>query len=148
MNLLVLHTADREIVPQARPSAIALGHAAEDLFRRSGYLALRDVSCVATGGELCLRGRLPSYYLKQVAQEIATSVAGPRRVINQIEISVPARRAPVGSNRAQVRRTRPIDRNPVITSTTGVNDFPRAHEGSPRHAGLEPQAERDDRHQR
>jgi osmotically-inducible protein OsmY len=96
MDLSVLLSTDCEIATQARPPATTVGRKAEDLLRRSGYLALRDVSCVALGGALYLRGRLPTYYLKQVAQEIAASVAGACRIINRIEVTAPGERPSVG----------------------------------------------------
>jgi hypothetical protein len=36
-----------------------------------------------------LRGRLPSYYLKQVAQETVGGVKGVRHVVNRIEVCAP-----------------------------------------------------------
>jgi len=101
MDLLVATLTDREIATKARPPAIAIDRKVEDLLRRSGYLALRDVSCVVLGDVLYLRGCLPSYYLKQVAQEVAASVAGASRLINVIEVSGSAGRMPVGCDRAQ-----------------------------------------------
>ncbi len=103
MDLLIATRPDRELATKAHPPAIAIGRTVEDLFRRSGYLALRDVSCVAIGDALYLRGRLPSYYLKQVAQEVAASVAGARRMINRIEVFASVERASVGCDRAEPR---------------------------------------------
>jgi osmotically-inducible protein OsmY len=89
MNGLLAPIADRETVsPTLTPP---IGRTAEDRLRASGYLSLRDVSCVASNGVACLHGCLPSYYLKQVAQEIAAGVEGVRFVINKIEVSAPAR---------------------------------------------------------
>src|SRR5947209_19012856 len=58
--------------------APALGVAgwAEVRLRDNGYLVLKKVSCEYREGVLTLRGRLPSYYLKQVAQEAVARVAG------------------------------------------------------------------------
>jgi osmotically-inducible protein OsmY len=64
---------------------------AEDRFRASGYLALRDISCIASDGVAYLHGCLPSYYLKQLAQEIAAAVEGVSLVVNKIEVKAPAR---------------------------------------------------------
>jgi hypothetical protein len=49
----------------------AIDRTAEHRLRCSGYLALRDVDCMASDDVLYLHGRLPSYFLKQIAQEIA-----------------------------------------------------------------------------
>jgi osmotically-inducible protein OsmY len=64
---------------------------AEDRLRSSSYLALRDVDCHARGDVVYLHGRPPSYFLKQIAQEIAAGVGGVRRVINRIDVRRPAR---------------------------------------------------------
>jgi osmotically-inducible protein OsmY len=56
----------------------------------NAYLALRNVSCAYEGGVLTLRGSLPSYYLKQVAQAAVASLDGVGRVVNEIEVG-PAR---------------------------------------------------------
>ncbi len=69
----------------------AIDRLAEDRFRVSGYLALRDVACIASDGVAYLHGCLPSYYLKQLAQEIAAGVDGVRLVVNKIEVMAPAR---------------------------------------------------------
>lgn len=73
-----------------------IGRQAEIRIRGSSYLALRDVICIARGDILHLRGRLPSHYLKQVAQEIAAGVEGVRHVCNGIEVSVRRGRGRVG----------------------------------------------------
>jgi BON domain len=69
---------------------------AEQILGRSGYLALRKVSCFAGRDELYLHGCLPSHYLKQLAQEIALGVEGVRRVINRISVLTPAGRGASG----------------------------------------------------
>jgi len=52
----------------------------------TGYGSLRTVEVAAFGGAVFLSGRVPSYYMKQVAQEIAMQVAGVREVSNTIEV--------------------------------------------------------------
>jgi osmotically-inducible protein OsmY len=68
--------------------APALGVAgwAEVRLRDNGYRVLKKISCEYREGVLTLRGRLPSYYLKQVAQETVARVAGVQRIDNQIEV--------------------------------------------------------------
>ena len=53
------------------------------------YLALRNVSCEYQGGVLTLRGCLPSYHLKQVAQTAVAALDGVERVVNEIEVLAP-----------------------------------------------------------
>jgi osmotically-inducible protein OsmY len=72
----------------------------ESRLRRSGYLALRDVTCEVQAGIARLRGRLPSYYLKQMAQAIVADVEGVRRVVNLIEVVVPSSRPSQGHDRS------------------------------------------------
>jgi osmotically-inducible protein OsmY len=69
---------------------------AEDRLRRSGYLALRDIACAVREGVACLQGRLPTYYLKQVAQAIVAEVDGVIVVSNQIEVLPSAQASPIG----------------------------------------------------
>jgi osmotically-inducible protein OsmY len=57
--------------------------------RKSAYLALRGVSCAWDSGVLTLLGRVPSYYLKQVAQVTVAQVGGVERVENRLEVAVP-----------------------------------------------------------
>jgi osmotically-inducible protein OsmY len=68
-----------------------LHRTAEERLRRSSYLALQDVSCIAREDVVYLHGYLPSHYLKQVAQEIAARVEGVRCVINRIKVLAPDR---------------------------------------------------------
>jgi hypothetical protein len=66
---------------------------AERALRRGPYPALKRVRCDCRGGVLVLRGSLPSYYLKQVAQEVvAHQVPGVGRLDNQIQVVRPAAR--------------------------------------------------------
>jgi osmotically-inducible protein OsmY len=54
--------------------------------RGNSYPAVRHVSCECHNGTVFLRGRLPSYHLKQIAQEVIARVNGVARVINEIEV--------------------------------------------------------------
>jgi len=68
--------------PQASPQAVA-----ERGLRSSRYSALKHVSCDYQGGVLVLRGCLPTYYLKQIAQEVVGhQVKGMGRLDNQIQV--------------------------------------------------------------
>lgn len=50
------------------------------------YLVLREISCDCQDGTLVLKGNLPSYFLKQVAQSIAMTAEGVREIYNAIEV--------------------------------------------------------------
>jgi osmotically-inducible protein OsmY len=82
------------------------GELAESRLRRSAYLALRPLSCEFRAGVLTLRGRLPSYYLKQVAQAAVATVEGVERIDNQIEVAAhPA--SPASGEPRLARRPQP-----------------------------------------
>lgn len=66
---------------------------AEGRLRSNPYLALQNVSCDYLDGVLSLRGRLPTYYLKQVAQEAVADLEGVDRTDNQIEVVMPTFRS-------------------------------------------------------
>ncbi len=46
----------------------------------------REIDCDFRGGVLTLRGRVPSFYLKQVLQSILKDVSGVRRVDNRVDV--------------------------------------------------------------
>ena len=61
---------------------------AESRLQKSGYPALRDIRCESQEGVFVLRGHVPSYYLKQVAQELVRGVATAETIVNQVEVGV------------------------------------------------------------
>jgi hypothetical protein len=66
---------------------------AERCLRNSPYQALRGVTCNYLGGVLFLRGWLPTYYLKLLAQEAVIGLAGVQGIDNQIQVVTPSRRS-------------------------------------------------------
>jgi hypothetical protein len=54
--------------------------------RRSSYFELRSVSCDFHGGTLTLRGRVPSYHLKQLAQASVAELPGVVKIDNCVEV--------------------------------------------------------------
>jgi osmotically-inducible protein OsmY len=65
---------------------------AESELRRNGYVALNNIACEFSSGVLTLSGCLPTYYLKQVAQEAVARLCGVERVDNRIEVVSPSQR--------------------------------------------------------
>jgi osmotically-inducible protein OsmY len=59
---------------------------AESCLGANPYLALRSVCCDYREGVLVLRGCLPSYHLKQVAQKAVARLEGVGRIDNQIQV--------------------------------------------------------------
>jgi hypothetical protein len=87
-DLAPAEAATPTLAPQASIQAVA-----ERGLRSSRYSALKHVSCDYRGGVLVLRGCLPTYYLKQMAQEaVAHQFGKVERLENRIEVVRPAPR--------------------------------------------------------
>jgi len=82
---------DRPAAPATGPRSRRTRVAAQaaDRLRRQPYSALRRVDCAYRAGRLVLCGCLPSYYLKQVAQEAVAGLEGVEQVVNRIEVVRP-----------------------------------------------------------
>lgn len=65
--------------------------AAKDKLQSNPYRAIRAVSCECDGGQLFLRGRLSSFFHKQLAQEAVADIEGVTQVVNEIEVITPIR---------------------------------------------------------
>jgi osmotically-inducible protein OsmY len=50
------------------------------------HLAVQRIWCEFDGGTLILRGHVPSFYHKQLAQTAVARMEGVRQVVNQIEV--------------------------------------------------------------
>jgi hypothetical protein len=59
---------------------------AQAKLRDSSYFELRDVCCDFSSGVLTLRGRVPSYHLKQLAQVNVAKLPGVVEVDNCVEV--------------------------------------------------------------
>ncbi len=77
-------------IDEIRPASTV--EVAEARLRGNAYLALRSVSCTYGRGVLTLRGRLPTYYLKQIAIATVSEVEGVERVADEIEVVSVSRR--------------------------------------------------------
>ena len=54
--------------------------------RQSAYAELWRIDCEYHEGILTLRGRVSSFYMKQIAQTIVQHVDGVERVVNRVEV--------------------------------------------------------------
>lgn len=55
--------------------------------RTSAYAsAMQEVRCEAETGAIVLRGRVSSFYLKQLAQEVVRKADGACRIVNELEV--------------------------------------------------------------
>jgi len=56
--------------------------------RQTSYRALHRISCEFRDGVLVLSGRVPSLYIKQLAQDLLISIGGVRAVRNELVVAV------------------------------------------------------------
>ena len=56
---------------------------------QSPYFELHRVTCEFDRGVLTLRGRVPSYYLKQMAQALLDKLEGVSSLDNQLDVFAP-----------------------------------------------------------
>jgi osmotically-inducible protein OsmY len=82
----VLNPASAERVTEPLNPQAATADVAERRLRSHPYLALKNISCYLFDGVLVLRGCLPTYYLKQLAQAAVASLKGVQRIDNQIQV--------------------------------------------------------------
>ena len=66
-----------------------LAESVERALRATGYGSLRGIEVAGRARLVILKGRVPSYYLKQMAQETALSVPNVDQVRNDLEVSRP-----------------------------------------------------------
>jgi osmotically-inducible protein OsmY len=60
--------------------------AIELALRQTGYLELRDVEVTLDGHDVVLRGRVPTYFMKQKAEFVVRSIAGIATLKGEIEV--------------------------------------------------------------
>jgi osmotically-inducible protein OsmY len=64
----------------------AVGKSAEECLRESPYTAIRNLSCEGNQGVVVLRGQVPTYYEKQLAQETVAQIDGTMQIINEVDV--------------------------------------------------------------
>ena len=84
--------SDTQPVPGLRPASDKICQIAAARLHNSPYAALRTVECQYRDGVLVLRGRLQTYYLKQMAQAMMTELDGVMEIANSIEVVRASRR--------------------------------------------------------
>ncbi len=52
--------------------------------RSSRYRELRSVTCEFRSGQLYLAGQVPTYYMKQMAQETIRAIDGVEQIVNRV----------------------------------------------------------------
>jgi hypothetical protein len=73
--------------PTERLSAQTAERAARARLAKTGYPALKTVECSFRNGRMILRGQVPSYYHKQLAQESLRNATHVNQIINRLEVA-------------------------------------------------------------
>ena len=68
-----------------------LQEAVQETLSSSAYLPLRRLTVTAEDGVVTLHGKVPSFYLKQLAQSLLKSISAIREIKNQVNVVVPDR---------------------------------------------------------
>jgi osmotically-inducible protein OsmY len=92
MNPALLRTnaaAGRATLPRSERLASDILAAVHEQLRASSHYFVRAVTCEFERGVLILRGRVPSFYLKQLAQTLVRRVAGVDQVKNLVDVASP-----------------------------------------------------------
>jgi osmotically-inducible protein OsmY len=72
--------------PDSLPEAMKTADTAKQRILYQPHLTMQRVWCEFEQGRLFLRGQVPSFYFKQLAQEAVTGIEGVRQVVNEIEV--------------------------------------------------------------
>ena len=59
---------------------------ARERILHQSHLSVQRIWCEYNGKRLYLRGQVPSYYLKQLAQTAVSGLDGVSQVVNEIEV--------------------------------------------------------------
>jgi len=74
---------------EGNPVAHRVAHQAKERLGSTSYHFLRFVDCRFQNGVLTLRGRVPSFYLKQMAQSVLANLEGVDRIDNRVDVVSP-----------------------------------------------------------
>ena len=73
-------------VVQDETQANQVAAQAKDLIRHHAHLSVQRIWCEFNGRRLYLRGQVPTFYLKQLAQTAVSGLDGVSQVVNEIEV--------------------------------------------------------------
>ena len=74
------------LVEHGVPYSTLVTEKVAESFKASGYRTLTAVACHFHEGVVVLRGRVPSFYMKQLAQVLAGRVPGVDVVANRLRV--------------------------------------------------------------
>lgn len=80
-----LSTPERPVAPPETALEAGIKEISAAL-RRSGYSQLRQIELAGEGKRIVMRGSVDSFYLKQMAQEIARESAPGWRIYNSLKV--------------------------------------------------------------
>lgn len=86
------------MVPQSINTNVEIADSVRRSFAALHYPELNQIACEAKQGQVTLRGNVRSYYLKQMAQEVARRIPGVRRVTNDVQVNDPPSLNPGSAN--------------------------------------------------
>jgi osmotically-inducible protein OsmY len=90
MTAIVTPASPAAVVDLARGLAeLCLVERVERALRATGFPPLREVQVSVCGQLVVLQGRVPSYYMKQLAQAAAMGVAGIGELRNELQVIRP-----------------------------------------------------------
>jgi len=75
-----------EMNSESTTSTNGTADVAKQRIRRQPRLAFQRIWCEYDGDRLFLRGQVPSFYYKQLAQEAIAGMKGVFQVVNEIEV--------------------------------------------------------------
>ena len=70
----------------ATPAVSPIVQTVERRLRESSYYYLRSIRCFYEAGVVTLRGRVPTFYLKQTVQSIVEKIEGVEQVVNLVDV--------------------------------------------------------------
>ena len=77
---------DRSSCASVRSARARMSHDIRVALRRSGHAELRRVEVMTDGQRVTICGIVPTFYLKQLAQELARGASGGQKIDNQLEV--------------------------------------------------------------
>ncbi|WP_160164418.1 BON domain-containing protein [Rhodopirellula baltica] len=92
-NMMLLQTMDRPTLvrhcketPSRTVGYCVVTRAVLVRLRSSPYYVLRSLTCELLLGQLCLDGTVPTYFMKQMAQETVRTVIGVEKITNRVSV--------------------------------------------------------------
>lgn len=80
--LPITHQQSTSILPDA-----VIARRAQERLLESSFVSVRRLTCDVHEGMLTLRGRLPSFYTKQMALTLLSDVEGVEEITDRVEVT-------------------------------------------------------------